>query len=186
MGGYTYLVASLPALSLEAPPPFSPEEFRFRCQGVLSDEDLAELDRLLAGQAESGRTEFAQAWAAADAQVRNAAARARSAKRGIEAKGYLHSHPGYAVWLDKDVADALAKANPLARELGLDGARWKFVEELALADAFGLPAVLAFAVKLMLAARWAALNEEAGRRRLEELVSQLEENAASKGAAGFK
>ncbi|NLG35756.1 MAG: DUF2764 family protein [Lentisphaerae bacterium] len=185
MGGYTYLVSSLPALSLEAPPPFSPEEFRFKCQGVLSEEDLAELDLLLAGEAESGRSGFSQAWAAADAQIRNTAARARAAKLGVEAKGYLHSHPGYAVWLDKEASDALAKANPMARELGLDGARWKFVEELALADAYGLPAVLAFAVKLMLAARWASFSEEAGRERLEQLVSQLEKNAASSGAADF-
>ena len=186
MGGYTYLVASLPALSLEAPPPFSPEEFRFRCQGVLADEDLAELDLLMAGRAEEGRTEFSRAWAAADAQVRNAAAKARAGKLGVEAKGYLRSHPGYAVWLDKEAGDALAKASPLARETGLDAARWKFAEELAQEDAFGLPAVLAFAAKLALASRWAALNEEAGRKRLEELVSELEKNAASSGAADFK
>ena len=79
----------------------------------------------------------------------------------------------------------MAKANPLAREMGMDAARWKFVDDLALADAFGLSAVLAFAVKLRLVARWATLEEEAGRERLEELVSQLEERAASKGAADF-
>ena len=186
MGGYTYLVSSLPALSLEAPPPYSPADFRFRCQGVLSDADMAELDLLLAGRAEEGRTSFSREWAAADAQIRNTAAKARAAKLGVEAKGYLHSHPGYAVWLDKEVSDALSKANPLAREMGLDAARWKYVEDLALEDAFGLQAVLAFAVKLTLVARWAAFNDQAGRERLEKLVSQLEENAASSGAADFK
>ena len=186
MGLYHYLVSSLPALSLEASPPFSPEEFRFRCQGVLSTSDLAELDLLLAGRASEGRAAFSKAWAGADAQIRNTAAKARGAKLGVEAKPFLKSHPGYAVWLDKEVSDALAKASPLAREMGLDGARWKYVEELGRADASGLPAVLAFAVKLMLVARWAAMKEEAGRARLEQLVSQLEENAAQSGAAGFK
>ena len=186
MGGYNYLVSSLPALSLEVPPPFSPAEFRFRCQGVLSDGDLAELDLLLAGQASEGRTEFSRAWAGGDAQIRNTAAKARGAKLGVEAKPFLHSHPGYAVWLDKEVSDALSKANPLAREMGMDGARWKFVEELALADASGLPVVLAFAVKLMLVTRWSGMKEEAGREQLEKLVSQLEENAAQSGASGFK
>ena len=171
MGLYHYWVSSLPALSLEAPPPFAPDEFRFKCQGVLSKTDLAELDLLLAGKS---------------AQIRNTAAKARGAKLGVEAKPFLKSHPGYAVWLDKEVSDALAKANPLDREMGLDGARWKFVEDLARTDAFGLPAVLAFAVKLTLVARWAAMKEEAGRARLEQLVSQLEENAASSGAADFK
>jgi hypothetical protein len=186
MGGYTYLVSSLPALSLEAPPPYTPEEFRFKCQGVLSEGDLGELDLLLAGRAAEGGAAFSKAWAGGDAQIRNTAAKVRGAKLGVEAKPFLKSHPGYAVWLDKEVNDALAKANPLVREMGLDGARWKFVEDLAWADADGLPAVLAFAVKLMLASRWAAMKEEAGRERLEQLVSQLEENAASSGAADFK
>ena len=186
MGLYHYLVASLPALSLEAPPPFSPDEFRFKCQGVLSKADLAELDLLLAGKSAEGRAAFSRAWAGGDAQIRNTAAKTRGAKLGVEAKSFLKSHPGYAVWLDKEVTDALAKASPLAREMGLDLARWKFVEDLARADASGLPAVLAFAVKLMLAARWAAMKEEAGRERLEQLVSQLEENAAQSGAASFK
>lgn len=186
MGGYEYLVSSLPALSLAAPPPFAPAEFRFKCQGVLSDADLAELDRVLAGQAADGHSAFAQAWAAGDAQIRNTAAKMRGAKLGVEAKPFLKSHPGYAVWLDKDVSDALAKASPLARETGLDQARWKYVEDLAREDATGLPAVLAFAVQLMLAARWAALREEAGRERLEQLVSELEESAAAGGAADFK
>ena len=186
MGFYQYLVSSLPALSLEAPPPFSTDEFRFKCQGVLSKGDLAELDLLLAGQSAEGSTAFSKAWAGGDAQIRNTAAKARGAKLGVEAKPFLKSHPGYAVWLDKEVTDALAKASPLAREMGLDLARWKFVEDLARTDASGLPAVLAFAVKLMLATRWSAMKEEAGRERLEQLVSQLEENAAQSGAASFK
>ncbi|RKX44898.1 MAG: hypothetical protein DRP64_05655 [Verrucomicrobia bacterium] len=182
MGSYHYLVSSLPALSLEAPPPFSPEEFRFHCQGVLRDEDLEELDLLLAERAEEGRTEFSKAWAAGDAQIRNTAAKVRGAKLGVEAKPFLHSHRGYRVWLDREVSDALAKANPLGREMGMDGARWTFVEELALEDASGLPAVLGFALRLVLAERWAAMQEEAGREQLEKLVSQLEENAAECGA----
>ena len=186
MGLYQYLVSSLPALSLEAPPPFSPEEFRFKCQGALAKNDLAELDLVLTGRAAQGRTAFAKAWAGGDAQIRNTAAKMRGSKLGVEAKPFLKSHPGYAVWLDKEVSDALAKASPLAREMGLDLARWKLVEDLARQDASGLPAVLAFAVKLMLAARWAAMKEEAGRERLETLVSQLEENAAQSGAASFK
>jgi len=186
MGLYHYLVSSLPALSLEAPPPFSPEEFRFKCQGVLGKTDLAELDWVLAGRAAEGRSAFARAWAGGAAQIRNTAAKMRGAKLGVEAKPFLKTHPGYAVWLDKEVSDALAKASPLAREMGLDLARWKLVEDLARQDASGLPAVLAFAVKLMLAARWAAMKEDAGRERLETLVSQLEENAAQSGAASFK
>ena len=186
MGLYQYLVSSLPALALEAPPPFSPEEFRFRCQGALAKDDLAELDLLLAGRSAEGRTAFSRAWSAGDAQSRNTAAKNRGAKLGVEAKPFLKTHAGYAVWLDKEVADALAKASPLARELGLDQARWKFADDLARRDASGLPTVLAFAAKLMLCARWAVRKDEAGRERLEQLVSELEEHAAASGGADFK
>ena len=186
MGGYNYLVSSLPALSLAAPPPFSPSDFRFRCQGVLSKGDLAELDLVLAGRAAESRAAFSRAWAGADAQIRNTAAKTRGLKLGVEVKSLLRSHPGYAVWLDREVTDALAKASPLDREMGLDLARWHFVEDLGRKDPAGPGAVLAFAVKLMLAARWAAFQDEAGRAQLEQLVSQLEENAAQTGAASFK
>jgi hypothetical protein len=186
MGSYPYLTASLPALSLGAPPPFAPEEFLFRCQGVLAAEDLEELRLVLENRAGEGRSAFAKAWAAADAQIRNAAAKLRGAKLGVEAKPFLRDHPGYAVWLDRAVGEALAKGNPLERETGLDAARWAFVEDAARADATGLPAVLAFAVKLLLCARWAAMKEEAGRARLDELVETLEANASSTGAVDFK
>ena len=185
MGGYNYLVSSLPTLSLDAPPPFTPEEFRFQCQGVLNKSDLAELDCLLAGRAEEGRSAFSQAWAAADTQIRNTAAKTRAGRLGIEAKPFFRFFRGYAGWLDKEVTDALPTASSTDREIGLDGARCKFVEDLAQRDARGLSAVLALAVKLMLVARRAAFTEEAGGARLEELVSQLEQNAASSGAASF-
>ena len=100
---------------------------------------------MLAGRAAEGRSAFARAWAGGDAQIRNTAVKMRGAKLGVEAKPFLKTHPGYAVWLDKEVSDALAKASPLAREMGLDLARWKLVEDLARQDASGLPAVLALA-----------------------------------------
>lgn len=177
MGDYLYLVSSLPRLSLDAPPPFTPEEFRFHCQGVLNDHDLAELDAVLSGHPEKGSSGFAQKWAAADTQIRNTVAKARGAKLGVEVKPFLHSHPGYVVWLDKEVSDALAQANPLATEKGLDAARWQYVDDLASAEPGGLSAVLAFAVKLMLVSRWSEMNEDTGREKLEELVSELEQHA---------
>ncbi len=186
MGGYLYLVSSLPALSPDQAPPLSPDEFRFHCQGVLSAEDLAELDAVLQGRPGDGRSVFCKEWAAADTQIRNSVAKARGAKLGVEAKPFLKSHSGYRVWLDKEVSDALAKANPLACEIALDGARWKVVDDLARADAQGLAAVLAFAVKLRLASRWGAMEEAAGRARLDGLVEQLERDAEKSGATDFK
>jgi hypothetical protein len=72
--------------------------------------------------------------------------------------------------VEKAVTDAFAKPNPLERELTLDRCRWQLADDLALRAAFGLSAVLAYAVKLQIAARWAGLKDEPGRQRVEELV----------------
>lgn len=186
MGGYGYLTSSLPALTLGAPAPVAPADFLFRCQGVLAEADLAELKQVLEGHPEAGTTAFAKAWAAADTQIRNAVARLRAGRLGVEAKPFLREHAGYLVWLDRAVADALAKGNPLEREMALDAVRWQFAEEAAQADSTGMPAVLAFAVKLVLCARWAGMEEAAGRKKLDGLVEQLEEHAANTGAVDFK
>lgn len=186
MGRYHYFTSTLPALTPGAPPPFSPEDFLFHAQGVLSAEDLRELALVLGNRAGEGASEFCRAWAAADAQIRNTVARSRAARRGVEAKPFLHDHAGYAVWLDRAVSDALAKSNPLEREIALDTARWSFVDDLATRDASGLSAVLAFAVKLSLCARWGAMGEDKGRSKLDELVETMEERAASTGAVSFK
>lgn len=186
MGGYDYLTSSLPALSLDAPPPCSPDEFRFRCQGVLSEEDLRELGLLLAGRADEGCSGFCRGWAAADAQIRNSAAKVRGTKLGVDAKPFLRSHEGYSVWLDRAVAEALAKANPLACERGLDEARWAAAEDLGKEDPTGLSGVLAWAVQLTLAEKWSGRKDAVGRERLEGLVQELEERAAKSGATDFK
>jgi len=171
---YYYLVASLPALVLGENPPVAPESFRFSCIGVLNESDLRDLDLILAGRADQGASEFAQSWFAADAQLRNAVARQRGTRLGVEARGYQKDHPGFSVSIEKAVTDAFAKGHPLERELTLDRTRWQLLDELTLKEPFGLPAVLAFAVKLQLATRWAQLKDEEGLKRVEDLVGKME------------
>ena len=56
MSEYVYLVASLPTLTLGGPVPCTPKEFLFRCQVVLSQEDLGEVAAVLEGRAAAGRS----------------------------------------------------------------------------------------------------------------------------------
>lgn len=186
MRDYPYLVSSLPALALGSPAPFSPQDFLFHCQGALAAEDLAEIAAVLEGRAADGHSAAAQEWAAVEAQVRNAAAKVRGTRLGVEAKPFLKPHRGYRVWLDKEVADALAKPNPLQAEMALDAVRWKAADDIAQQDARGLGAVVAFAAKLTLVARWAQMDDAAGRAKLDGLVEDLEKGAADSGAVSFK
>ena len=77
------------------------------------------------------------------------------------------------------VTDALARPTPLERTVELDRCRWHVAEDLARRDPFGISAVLAFAVKLRIAQRWAAMSDETGRARVEEEVRRNTEAPAA-------
>lgn len=169
---YHYLVASLPTLSFGAQHPFTSREFFTRCAGVLTTRDLAILEAVQQGRAASGNP-FAEAWTAREIQLRNAVARSRGTRLGIDSRGFQREHAGYDVALAQAVTDALAQPTPLEREQALDRCRWRLADELALHDPFGLGVVLAFAVKLRIAERWAGLTEAAGQRTLDEMIQTM-------------
>lgn len=169
---YHYLVASLPMLFFGDPNPFSSREFRSRCVGVLKTEHLAILEAVLLGQSVAGDT-FAAAWTARETQLRNAVARFRAARLGVDSQAFQRDHAGFDVGLAQSVTDALAQPSPLEREQALDRSRWHVAEELALNDPFGLGAVLAFAVKLRIAERWAGLTEAAGQLTVEDFSAAM-------------
>ena len=170
---YYYLTASLPGIEMEGPLPFSVADFRGMCVSVLEERDLLELDCVLEGRMEDGCSAFCREFTAAETQLRNALVRVRAGHRKIEGKSWLRDHAGYSLVVEKAVTDAYAKSNPLERELVLDRHRWKVLEELALADSFGLPAVLSFAARLKLVERWAESTDEKGQARLGELLDGL-------------
>ena len=174
---YYFLVASLPAVSLQAPPAWSWEVFRAEAARHLSADALLELEAVAAGQA--GRSVFSQAWAQHETQLRNAVARARASRREQDAAPHLRAHEGYRVALEHRVSEAFGKPNPLERERTLDEARWAHAEALALAVPFGLEAVLAYAIKLRIALRWAGLEDEVGRAALLAAVQGVRDAARS-------
>lgn len=166
MRDYWYLIAALPALRFGEKPAMGAEQFRTFCSDWLPDAGLRAVESVLDGTPdESGLT---AAWHAKETQLRNAVARSRA--RRYNAESAARPHAGFEVFIEKGVADAFARDNPLEREMELDRLRWSLGDELAAGDSFGFPAVLAYAVKLQIAERWASLNEETGRNKVEELV----------------
>lgn len=178
-----YLVASLPTLALGEPPSWPPGEMIARCASMLDDAQLAELRLVLDGRESEAASEFARRWLHADTQLRNAVARVRAARHSLEAQPYLREHEGFDVSLEKGVTDAYAKPNPLERALELDRLRWKLLDSLVLDEPFSFAAVLAWAVKLRMVERWAALTEEEGRKRFEALVEGAMKGKAAEARA---
>ncbi len=168
---YHYLVASLPLLSFGEPPPFSSREFLARCAGVLDADHLEALEALFAGRSLGGGA-AAEDWSARETQLRNAVARARAGRLGVDSRGFERDHRGYDVLLGQAVANALGKT-PLESERGLDRERWRIAEELTFRDPFGFGAVLGFALKLRITERWAGLSDEAGMRSFETLLDRM-------------
>lgn len=166
---YHYVVASLPMLFFGAPPPIHAADWRAQLQDVLPAADLVFVDAFLKGQP-TGGNEFAQHWLAGETQLRNAIARARAAKLGVESRPYQRDHDGYDMTIEDAVTNAFTKPNPLEREKEFDRWRWHRADELAQLDPFGLAAILAFAVQLRIAERWAAMQESEGRQAVEEFV----------------
>lgn len=129
---------------------------------------------------------FAAAWAARETQLRNAVARFRAARLSVDSQAFQRDHAGFDVGLAQVVTDALAQNTPLEREQALDRGRWRIADELALADPFGLGTVLAFAVKLRIAERWAGLTEAAGQRKVEDFTEVMTKQQDPVGLGAFR
>lgn len=164
-----YLVASLPSLTLGAEPPLTPAAFRVLCGEHLPEADLRELDAVL-GESEApdrrGTSTFARTWREHTARIDDECAVLRAARLGVDAGPWRQDIGVPDATLAGAVRDAMAQPDPRSRELQLDTLRWRVLEELTQATPFGTPAVIAYALRLQIVARWAARTEPAGRQRL--------------------
>lgn len=170
MKEHWYLVASLPMLRLGEKPPMDAAAFRAACAGHLSDREMEAVEAVL-DNCEPPAGAASNLWNH-EVQLRDAIVRMRAKSRGTDAARFLRPHEGFSVSIEKMVTDAFTRPNPLEQQLELDRARWALADELALTDPFGLPGVLAFAVKVRLAAHWAGLDEAAGQANVEELIEK--------------
>jgi len=170
MKKHWYLVASLPMLRLGEKPPMDVVAFRAACAGHLSEEETAAVDAVLENR-EPPAGDASNLWNS-EVQLRDAVVRVRAKNRGTDAARFIRSHDGFSVTIEKMVTDAFTRPNPLEREMELDRARWMLADELALTDPFGFPGVLAFAAKVRLAERWASMDEEKGKIKVEELIEE--------------
>ncbi len=164
----------MPMLSLEGTPPMSLREFRSTCADHLESRDLEALDAVLDPSFLTDKrpapTPFAHAWRDSETLLRNAAVKVRAARYKEDPASYLKEEEGSDVYIEKAVADAYAKSNPLEREKALDQYRWAELEDLAGFDTFSGSSIVAYGLKLKLCERWAGMKEQEGSEKLEELV----------------
>jgi len=208
VASYYYLVASLPTLFLDEELPIKTAEFLAVCDRWLNTDDARDIHCLMDNHSASAKasgfakaSDFAKAtpdttpdttpdrlecikgacanqWLARETEIRNTIGRLRAAKVRVDAEPFLRPCRELDLYTEKAVAEAMSKLQPLERELDLDRLRWSLLEDLPRFDPFGLPAVIAYALKLKLVERWSALTVEKGRTVVEEyLTKQLMEVA---------
>lgn len=176
---FYFFVASLPALHLGAPVPMPLAEFRAEVARLLPAETAVELEAVLRGDGPAARSVFARSWFALQVQLRNAVVHTRAARRGVDEVPFLRPQSGISLYLQDAVVAAYGKPNPLERELALDRIRWEAADEMARAEPFREPTVLAYGLQLQMMERWAALQDKAGQEALLRAVQQVREAAAS-------
>lgn len=157
-----YLMASLPALSLEGPMPIAPDALRAACAAQLDEGDNEIAAAVIEGRDTPAQHPFLarrQEW---ETQLRNAVARHRAARLKVDPSPHIRPVLGFDVYIEKGVADAVAKPDPLHRELALDQLRWRLIDESAGFNPFTFEALLAYALKLRMIMRWSELQVQRG------------------------
>lgn len=164
-----YLVASLPYLRFGEKPLMGREAFFAACADWLAEEDVTVLRTAFKNRC-APDSDVAKRWWNGEVELRDAVVRVRAKNRSTDAARFIQPHDGFSLSIEKMVTDAFTRTNPLEQEAELDRARWTLADELALTAPFGFAGLLAFAVKLRIAERWAGLDAAAGQAKVEEFV----------------
>ncbi|MCL1921757.1 MAG: hypothetical protein FWG50_11925 [Kiritimatiellaeota bacterium] len=163
-----YLIASLPTLSLEQPPQITAEAFLLSCREQLGRAEAEAAEALMTGAGSAHP--FVSAWREKDTLLRNAVAKARARAAGADASRWLRHAQGCDAQVERLAEDAMQQPDPAKQERALDKARWVAVEGLQGLDPMGANVPLAYAVKLALALRWAALDAGRGQEAFDGLT----------------
>ena len=167
---YYFLAASLPDLSLGEAPPITGAAFLGACEDIVSERELEDLRHIIEGEPEKAGHPFVREWLSRETLLRNEIAEARAAKLGVEADVFLrytefhepYSAAAVAAIMGGQEDSREARRGPQDREMALDRLRWETLGEMAVFAPFGIEAILAFALKLNMALRWAKLDEKKG------------------------
>jgi hypothetical protein len=170
---FHYLVASLPQLRLGEAVALRSPEFLEVCGRYLEPEDQALLEGAgLLPSPEAPHPALAR-WQDFETDLRNHVARARAARRKVDAEPYLRPEGDLSSELERAVAEALDQANPEDGERRLDELRWRFLDNLTVGHPADLTNLLAYRLQLLLAEKWVDLDADQGLARLEQQAKVL-------------
>ena len=180
MTQYYYLVASLPMLFFDGPPPFSSAAWLEACREQVAADDQAQLERISFAALDRDRDAPAvwRAYASWETALRDELAVQRAQRLGLDPVPFLRPAPFYA-GLPALVKEALGAGTPKAVEIALDRKRWSFLEELETGTQFDMGHLVVYRLKLLLLERKNRFRTEPGREAFAQEYTRVLDTAAA-------
>jgi hypothetical protein len=177
---YYSLVASLASLQIGDEPPFTTEAYIANCAQWVSERETGILKSVLLDEPIASTCPLCKSWHNIETQLRNAVARHRGQKLGVDFKEYLQPHDGFSGTIEALVTDAFTRDDPVELEEELDRARWKLAEDLVVQDdPFGFEKVLAYGIQLKIVERWNGMDVSIGKEKIEAVIAANTEKEKS-------
>lgn len=192
MNNYEYIVASLPVITSDFRGDLDYNGVIGEIRSQLSKKDEEILDILMDGfdpekldrdfylKALASKDAFIREYFSYDLDVRNTRVeflnKALNRPEGLDilALDEEEEPREFEGW--KQVMSVLESSDILARERGLDYLMWEKIDEIVGLQVFTLDAILGFAAKLQIIARWLKLDPQTGRELFKKLVDEIRNN----------
>jgi hypothetical protein len=168
---YYSLVASLPNLEIGDEPPFTTEAYVDNASQWVTERESEILRKVLLKEPEIMPCPLCKIIYDLESQIRNAVARQRGQKLGVDFKEYLQPHDGFVGEIEAFVKDAFAQSDPVELEQHLDRGRWNLAEELVGQNPFGFEKVLAYGIQLKIVERWNRMDVSLGKEKIEAVIT---------------
>lgn len=186
MKRYWYFASTLPSFPFGAPPPMSLDEFDLLCErfvlagdrAFLKAVDVVRQGDIVIGMEQSPLLAAYFEW---ERGVRNVLVQMRARELKWSAEDFLRE--GYSPQSAVQAAQAVSAApDPLQAELTLERERWNAIELLSALSSFDLDYLIAYKLKLLIAARCASFDREKGKQGFSTYYQDILHTAAE--AAG--
>ena len=168
---YYSFVASLQSLQIGDEPPFTTEEYVENASQWVTERESEILRKVLLKEPNIAPCPLCKIIYDLASQVRNAVARQRGQKLGVDFKEYLQPHDGFVGEIESFVSDAFAQTDPVELEQHLDRGRWNLAEQLVGQNPFGFEKVLAYGIQLKIVERWDSLDVSVGKEKIEAVIT---------------
>ena len=168
---YYSLVASLPHLEIGDEPPFTTEDYVENASQWVTERETEILRKVLLQEPDIAPCPLCKVIYDLESQIRNAVARQRGQKLGVDFKEYLQPHDGFVGEIEAFVKDAFAQSDPVELEQHLDRGRWSLAEELVGQNPFSFEKVLAYGIQLKIVDRWNRMDVSLGKEKIEAVIT---------------